>query len=461
MKQTRVELSERALSGSKSLLDRLEGQMEQFYSEPVEVETRISPAGSRKQAVRTKLELASVGGPTVEEALSRARPVSEGGAFTYVKDDATLPTGARDASPLYGLPFVVKDLIAVAGRPISACSLARKGAPAETHDAPIVAQLREAGAVFVGTTSLHEFAFGPTGVNAVCGTTANPHDPTRIAGGSSTGSAVAVAENSAWIALGTDTGGSVRIPAALCGVVGFKPKFETYPIRGVLPVSPTLDHVGLIAPTVADLGIVHTALGNPPLELIRPNRIGVLWDDIADCEPEVRDSLNNIVRRLELAGCELVDVDWPDREEAFAVSTVIMFSEAAAIHRAQMMGRPGQLGEDIRARLMVGLALPAAAYVAALRMRERLIDRVRSVLASLDGLLGPTVGIVAPKIAEASDSAISETLVAHTRLANVIGAPALTLPVKGKGLPVGLQLVGSSNDKVLGVGAWLESDLLS
>ena len=461
MKETGAELSEQAVAGLKTMLDRLEQQLEQISQEPVEDDIRTRPTRGEDRSTRMKLEFASECTISIEDALTRAQSVSEGGAFTYVERRAKAWAAQEGENLLSGVPFAVKDLIAVAGRPIGACSPVRKDVRPESVDAPIVAHLREAGAVFVGTTSLHEFAFGVTGVNAFCGTTVNPHDATRIAGGSSTGSAVAVAEKSAWIALGTDTGGSIRIPAALCGVVGFKPEFGTYPIQGVLPLSPTLDHVGLIAPTVADLAMVHLALGKPAVELIRPTRIGVLWDDIANCEPEIRAPLNGIVRKLELAGCDLVDVDWPDREEAFAVSTAIMFSEAATIHRLQMMEEPGRFGEDVRARLVLGLALPAAAYDTAMRVRERMIGRAGAQLAGLDCLLGPTVGIVAPTFAEASDPSISGELVAHTRLTNVIGVPALTLPVHVEGLPVGLQVTGMTNLEVLGVGVWLESEVLS
>ena len=222
MKETGAELSEQAVAGLKATLDRMEQQFEQISQEPVKDDIRTRPTRGEDRSTRTKLELASECTISIEDALSRAQSVSEGGAFTYVERRAKAWAAQEGENLLSGMPFAVKDLIAVAGRPIGACSPVRKDVRPEAVDAPIVAHLREAGAVFVGTTSLHEFAFGVTGVNAFCGTTVNPHDATRIAGGSSTGSAVAVAEKSAWIALGTDTGGSIRIPAALCGVVGIQ-----------------------------------------------------------------------------------------------------------------------------------------------------------------------------------------------------------------------------------------------
>ncbi len=450
---TGAELSAAVLDGLTRVLERVErGLVWPAWDEWSTRESDASTGGETRATVLPEAVRLSEG-LTVEEALARARLVSEGGAYTYIEEAAAERPGD---GPLAGMPFAVKDLIAVAGRPIGAGSAVREGASPEPVDAPIVARFRQAGAVFVGTTSLHEFAFGVTGINSHQGTTLNPHDRTRISGGSSSGSAVAVAEGSARIAIGTDTGGSVRIPAALCGVVGFKPAYGTYPTQGVFPLSPTLDHVGLLARSVADLRVVHAALGYPLAEVVRPRRIGILREALASCAPEVRVRLESALRSLATAGCALVEIDWPDAEETFAVSTAIMFSEAAAVHRQNILRDPNRYGADVRGRLVLGMALPASVYVAALRGRERLRAQVLTALAEVDCAIGPTVGIVAPTLAEAADPAVASRLVAHTRLANVVGLPALSLPVRGKGMPVGMQVIARTNRQVLGIGLYLE-----
>lgn len=394
---------------------------------------------------------------TAREALARAGPAAEGGAYTFI--DLTAGEGRPHPGPLAGVPVAVKDLMAVAGRPISACSAVRRDAPPEPADAEVVARLRAAGAVVIGTAALHEFAFGVTGINEFCGTTLNPRHPDRIAGGSSSGSAAAVAEGSALVALGTDTGGSVRIPAALCGVVGFKPSLGTYSTRGVFPLSPTLDHVGLLAPSVQVVTAVHAALGHPVPQPRQPTRLGVLWHELERCQPEVRSRLEAALRLVSAAGCELVEVPWPEAEEVFAASTAIMFAEAAAVHRAEMARDATRYGQDVRARLVMGLALSAVTYLQARRARRRLRAEVLQALSRVDAVLGPTVGRVAPKVREARDPRLAAELVAFTRLANVAGVPALSLPVPGDGLPVGLQITCATDMHALSVAAWLEATL--
>jgi Asp-tRNA(Asn)/Glu-tRNA(Gln) amidotransferase A subunit family amidase len=395
----------------------------------------------------------------VERSIETARLAEEGGAYVSIAVEgarAASQRGARPDGPLKAYTFAVKDLIAVAGLPLRAGSRVRAGVAPERSDAPIVRALRQAGAIFIGTTALHEFAFGVTGVNRHTGTPANPHDASRIPGGSSSGSAVAVAEGSARIALGTDTGGSVRIPAALCGVVGFKFRHSAYPSAGVFPLSPTLDHLGLLARSVADVRTVQEALGRAAMEPIVPSRVGVSKVELESCECHVGERIESALRALSRRGCDVVEVAWPGPETAFAPSTAIMFSEAAAVHRSAFAHNAEQYGADVRRRLATGLNVPATAYVGAIQQRRRLSARVQSILSEVDCVLGPTVGVAAPKLSEAADPALPARLVANTRLANLAGVPALSLPLPGDGLPVGLQLIGGDEATLLGFAGGIE-----
>ena len=395
----------------------------------------------------------------IEEALSRACLATFGGAYTYIDDTgARLAAQQKKYGPLAGIPVAVKDLIAVAGRPIGASSAVREGTPASAGDAPVVAALRQAGAIVIGTTALHEFAFGVTGINGYSGTPRNPHDASCVPGGSSSGSAVAVAEGSARIAIGTDTGGSIRIPAALCGVVGFKPAFNTYPIEGVFPLAPTLDHVGFLARSVTDISRVHNVFA--PSESIkhRPTRVGFVQAELAQCDQTVQTKFSKYLDRLRDVSIELLDITayWPRSEDVFAVSTTIMFSEAATIHKKSLHQHADRYGEDVRNRLMQGLVISAADYVMALRMRKQLQEQVQATMATIDCVIGPTVGIVAPKIKDAQAPEIASQLVAFTRLGNVVGLPAISLPITGEGLPVGLQILSKNNDQTLKLAAYFE-----
>ena len=395
----------------------------------------------------------------IEEALSRARLANVGGAYSYIDDSgARKAVQKKNSGPLAGIPVAVKDIIAVAGRPLGASSAVREGTPTSLSDAPVVAALRQAGAFVIGTTVLHEFAFGVTGINDYSGTPRNPHDASRIPGGSSSGSAVAVAEGSARIAVGTDTGGSIRIPAALCGIVGFKPAFGTYPIGGVFPLSPTLDHVGFLARSVADIRRAHNVFSQSESGKNRPARVGLVEADLAQCDQTVQTRFGKILQLLRDDGCELVDITayWPNSEDVFTVSTAIMFSEAAAIHKKNLRQHADRYGEDVRNRLVQGLAISAADYVMALRMRQKLQEKVQSTMTIVDCIIGPTAGIVAPKIKDAQAPEIASQLVAFTRLGNVVGLPAISLPLSGDGLPVGLHILSVDNNQTLKLASYFE-----
>lgn len=389
---------------------------------------------------------------------------ADGGAWVWRTPGEDAATGAA-AGPLTGWRVGVKDLVAVAGHPLRGGSAATWDAPQEAVDAPIVAALRARGASIVGATKLHEFAFGTTGINAPFGTPDNPAAPGRVPGGSSSGSGAAVAAGEADLAVGTDTGGSVRIPAALCGVVGLKPSLGALPTAGVVALSPTLDHVGLLVADVERLVVASAALGLlGPGEVRRVTeparlRLGVARGVTDLCEAAVADGWLAAVERL--AGAfELVEVDWPGGEAVFAATTAIMFAEAAHGHAPRLRRRAHLYGTDVRNRLVQGAALDAATYLQARDLRRELRRRCVALLAgghgahgaALDAVLTPTVPIVAPRPADAVDAAVGGSLVTFTRLADLTGLPALSIPVPGVPLPVGLQLEAADDAAVIRAG---------
>ncbi|MFN0089301.1 MAG: amidase, partial [Acidimicrobiales bacterium] len=374
------------------------------------------------------------------------------------------PLRAADG-PLAGWRLAVKDLIAVAGRPLGCGSAVMLGAPAQPEHAPVVAALVDAGAALIGGTKLHEFGFGVTGLNAYSGAPANPAAPGRVCGGSSSGAAAAVAAKLADISLGTDTGGSVRVPAALCGVVGYKPSWGALDTAGVFPLAPSLDHVGWLAPEARRLiaparvlGLLDPADGPASREL---TRVGWAPAVAAAASAEVSAAFERALAELDDEGVELVEVDWPNGEEVFAATTAVMFAEAAAVHRPLLAARHERYGADVRARLVQGLAIDLEMYLRAGEVRRRLSRRCRRLLLDngLDAVLTPTTPIVAPLAGEAAESSVAATLVSNTRLADLTGLPALSLPIPGEPLPVGLQLEALDDPTALAAAVAIERTL--
>ncbi|MFN8215297.1 MAG: amidase [Solirubrobacterales bacterium] len=401
-----------------------------------------------------------------EPAAARLRPrsapatIAGGGPYVDLEHGLGPAPAAREGAPLAGFTFAVKNMIAVAGVPSRLGSASAEDAAPEPADAPAVAALRAAGARYVGATGMHEVAFGLTGINHHDGTALNPWDPERLPGGSSSGSAVAVAEGSARVALGTDTGGSVRVPASLCGVAGFKPARGSYPIDGVFPLSPTLDHVGTFAAGVEDLIALHGVLAGeavapasaPPALAFDPAHLG-------QASAGARRALELARQRLAGAGAEPIAVEIPPPARAFAVSTSILLPEAARVHERTLREHPERFGEDVRARLEDGAALPPDLYEEALAARTELRLATERALAGGLVAIGPAVGEVAPRLEAAGDATIAARMAAHTRLGNVTGLPALSLPLPADGLPIGLQLVGLTDAAVLAAAAWIERTL--
>jgi Asp-tRNA(Asn)/Glu-tRNA(Gln) amidotransferase A subunit family amidase len=397
--------------------------------------------------------------PDPERSRGEARLAVEGGAYVHVEDDERVRDAQQRAAAerklLAGMAFAVKDNIAVAGRPIGAGTAARAEAPREPSDAPVVARLKAAGGALRGTVTLHELAYGVTGENRYAGTPDNPAAPGCAPGGSSSGSAVAVAEGSADIALGTDTGGSCRIPAAFCGVVGFKPAFGTYPMAGVLPLASSLDTVGLLARNVPAAQMAHAALTGAPTTSQLPRSVGYLPSEAEAADPEIGRRLEALLASLDRLGCRVVAAEWPQGEDVFVAGTTIFFAEAAARHGHLAIDDASSLGPDIRERLLVGLDIPATDYLGALEWRTRARRRIHALVEGLDCLIGPTVPIFPPSIVAQSAIPQSRAIVSNTRLWNLTGLPAVSIPSPARP-PSGVQLVAADNQRTLAYAAAVE-----
>jgi aspartyl-tRNA(Asn)/glutamyl-tRNA(Gln) amidotransferase subunit A len=356
----------------------------------------------------------------LEQALVRiADPKGEGAraCLTVYAEAARAAADAADArakhgvslGPLDGAIVSIKDLFDVAGEPTRAGSkvLADEAAPAST-DAAIVRRLRAGGAVIVAKTNMTEFALGAIGANPHFGTPGNPRDRARVPGGSSAGAAVAVGDGMCEIAIGSDTGGSVRIPAALCGIVGFKPSRQRIPTAGAFPLSTTLDSIGPLARSVADCAKADAVMANedfvPPEPLALAGlRFGIAQGfPLGNLDEIVGGAFDATLGRLEQAGVRLTREPMPLFDEMRQVNAYggIVQPEACAIHKDRLRRRATDIDPNIRARIERGCAVSAADYIGVLYARERLVRAMDRRLAVLDALIMPTSGIVAPTIAE-------------------------------------------------------------
>ena len=361
-----------------------------------------------------------------------------------------------DRGPLHGMPISIKDLIDVAGQPTTAASRVRAGHVAQ-RDAAVVKRLREAGAVLIGKTNLHEFALGTTSEESAFGAVHNPRDLSRSAGGSSGGSAAAVAVGMGLASIGSDTGGSIRIPAAACGVVGLKPSLGEVPTDGVVPLSATFDHVGPITRSVADAATLWAALAGREIRPIEPPpprdvTLGALGDYFtAMLESGVRSTFEQAVARLRSSGVGVVQRTVSETDVIVDTYVNISLAEAAHWHSATLDSRAQDYQPPVRERLERGRAVSAVSYLRARDMREVLTRAVDSALEGCSALVLPTLPIVAPVLGAAEvtmDAGPSSTLLVRaamlrlTQLFNVTGHPAISIPILTNGLPVGLQLVG-------------------
>jgi aspartyl-tRNA(Asn)/glutamyl-tRNA(Gln) amidotransferase subunit A len=365
-------------------------------------------------------------------------------------------TAGRDRGPLHGVPISIKDLLDVRGIPTTAASHVRDGHVA-SRDATSIAHLRQAGAVFLGKTNLHEFAFGTTNEDSAFGVARNPHDPSRSPGGSSGGSAASVAAGMALATIGTDTGGSIRIPAAACGIVGLKPSFGEVSIDGVVPLSRTLDHVGPLTHTVADASLVyHALLGDehvtPPVPLpLHGVRLaiprGYFFEVLDD---EVRARFEEAVGRLRAAGVHVDEIEIHHTADIAPVYLHIVLADAAAYHASALETMPERYTPNVRVRLEMGRYVLAEDYVRALAGRDVLRREVDAALAQHDALMLPTLPIPAPTIGATSvavgskTEAVRNVMLRLTQPFNVTGHPAISIPSgqTSTGLPCAVQLVG-------------------
>jgi len=377
----------------------------------------------------------------------------------------------RDRGPLHGIPISLKDNILTAGVRTTAGARVLAGFVPQ-QDAAIAAQLRRAGAVLLGKTNMHEFAYGVTSNNPHFGPVHNPWDPQRIPGGSSGGSAAALAAALCYGSIGTDTGGSIRIPASLCGVVGLKPTLGRVSVAGTIPLSPKLDCAGPLGRSAEDVALLATAIferrkGEVPMRAAaerskRKLRLGIpreFWSD--EMCAEVRAAFLAALQTLERGGARRVEVSIPLARAAEEAGNQIAWPEATLFHEQSgwFPARAAEYGEDVRSRLEMGTRVSATAYLKALETRQAFIEQLDSVLRErdIDALALPTTPIAAPPIGEETTPLNGKSyptralLLRFNRPANLAGVPAISVPCgrTSKGLPIGLQLIGRANAEAL------------
>jgi aspartyl-tRNA(Asn)/glutamyl-tRNA(Gln) amidotransferase subunit A len=400
-------------------------------------------------------------------------------AFIRLDLDAALESARRSddeleagviRGPLHGIPISLKDLIDVEGQPTTAASRVRSDRIAWA-DAPVVARLRAAGAVLLGKTNLHEFALGTTSEDSAYGPVLHPADHTRAAGGSSGGSAVAVATGMGLASVGTDTGGSIRIPAAACGIVGLKPSLGDVPSTGVMPLSMTLDHVGPLTRSVQDAAWLWSVMAGRQIHTIVPVslaglRVGVLGGSFAHpVEPAVAEAFARACDELRSAGAVVTPVTFDMASRITDTYVNLVLPEGAHVHAAWLDSRKDDYSPAVHDRLLTGRTIPAVAYLQARHERTVMRVAVDALLSSVDVLILPTMPIVAPPTGQPTvmiddtELPVRVAMLKHTQLFNLTGHPAISLPLATPGLPAGLQVVGpfASTLRLLNIAAAFES----
>ncbi|HEY8486439.1 MAG TPA: amidase [Limnochordales bacterium] len=460
------------------------------------------------QAVRALRQGRMSAEELLERVLARIEDSRDLNAFIAVfPDEARQQARLRQqelkdgrAGLLAGIPLAVKDLMHIQGYAMTGGSRALDSPPA-AEDAPALARLRAAGCVVVGAANLHELAYGVTSENPHFGPVRNPRDPERVAGGSSGGSAAALAAGLALAALGTDTGGSIRIPAACCGVVGLKPTFGRVSRRGVLPLSWSLDHVGPMALRVADVALLWAVMADSPgpeeaalarmlagelpphqatlPDAVRRAALAALGEASAEqaasavtglrvavpqagwlgsLDESVQQVWERVQRLLLGAGARLVTAEFPPMAYIRAAQFLILQAEATAVHRTRLYSCPDRLGPDVRLRLEIGEFLPAADYVQAQRLRRMVAEGFRRLFddPGVELLLVPALPMPAPplgartvRVGSASEP-VHRAMTRFTAPFNQSGLPALVVPAgqDPQGMPVGVQLVGPAGGEL-------------
>jgi aspartyl-tRNA(Asn)/glutamyl-tRNA(Gln) amidotransferase subunit A len=405
-------------------------------------------------------------------------------AFMAIEPDAALAAAdAADAAlakgnlagALHGVPLAHKDMYYDEGRVVTCGSKIRRDFVATTTSTAL-RRLKDAGTIRLGSLQMAEFAYGPTGHNSHYGPVHNPWRQDHITGGSSSGSGAAVAARLSFAALGSDTGGSIRMPAHFCGVTGLKTTVGRISRAGAMPLSQSLDTVGPLARTVEDcallLGLMAGADPDDPTAIAGPLpdymaaarasmkgvRIGLpsaFYVD--DLDSEVARVLDQTVATLKREGAEIVQVELPDQRQLAAASQLVLAVEAAAFHKRWMIERPDDYGPQVLMRLQNGLAVPAVSYLEAMRWRGPALSAHLAATSGVDAVIAPVSPVAAPTIAESDvgngpeAEAVIQRLTRFTRPVNYLGLPSLAIPTgfTGRGLPVGLQLIGRPFDEAM------------
>jgi aspartyl-tRNA(Asn)/glutamyl-tRNA(Gln) amidotransferase subunit A len=402
-------------------------------------------------------------------ALERARSAPQLNAFTWLAESVP----SHGPGYLAGVPVIVKDLMAVAGRPLTGGSAAGDTVPA-ARDAEVVARLKRAGAVVIGLANLHEWAYGITSDNPRFGRVVNPAAPSRIPGGSSGGSAASVAAGIVELAVGTDTAGSIRIPSACCGIVGFKPSYDAVPRTGVVDLAGSLDHVGPMCRTVDACAAMFAAMLDRAavpkwtwrdLSGRRIARLGGYFADLLD--PDVRAALAAAEAALAKDGARCFPATVEGIEAARSIQFVTISPEASEVHLRRLAERGPEISEEVRVRLEIGQFIPGAWYVKAQRLRRQLADRIEALFDAADFLLCPTLRTPAPPVGARDVEIDGQRYPLHTAITqltlpwNLTGLPAITIPWSKSrdGFPIGIQIVGrrGADWAVLAAGQRLEA----
>ncbi|MCD8352500.1 MAG: amidase [Planctomycetaceae bacterium] len=402
------------------------------------------------------------GEAVVQAAIERIEATPEARAcFVRFRPEAAVRTAVQNAQaamPLNGIPMAHKDLFAIRGERTTFCAnpaFHRSG----IATAPVIDALDKAGAINLGGLHLAEFAMGAAGWNEAHGFLENPHDRDRVSGGSSSGSAAAVARRLVHAALGSDTGGSIRVPCSFCGVVGFKPTNGLVPLQGVYPVSPTLDTVGVVTREVEDCAPVMDVLtggGHRFVEALQARgdktRLGFLLPESYPTppDPEALAAVEAARRAAEKAGYMVTDIRSDIPVQGNIPSGIVFVSEAGATHLDHMRGGMERVGEQVRNRMLLGMTYPASIYIRAMSQREAFARRWREeILSQVDYLVCPSTPCYAPRqdayAGLDADGAIAFNgrLGSYTAWVNYLGLPAVSVPLYRSGnLPIGVQIIG-------------------